>query len=291
MDWFFWAICCAFSLASADALTKKFLADYTVRELVVVRFGFTGLVLAPCLLVLPLPAASPELWGWIAVLMPLEVVAMLLYMRAIRDSSLASTLPYLAFTPVLTTLTGFLLLGEQISLKGLAGILLVVVGAYLLNLELVQSQARRAWLDPFRTIVRESGSRFMLGVAAIYSLTSVIGKIALQYVPPLTFGPFYFLLLGVFTLALFSVKQPDIVRVMWRKPHWHLLVGLMMGSMVVTHFIAIAKVEVAYMITVKRTSLLFGILYGALLFGEKRLGQHLLAGTLMIAGVALVGRV
>jgi drug/metabolite transporter (DMT)-like permease len=90
----------------------------------------------------------------------------------------------------------------------------------------------------------------MLAVAAIYSLTSVIGKIALQYVSPLTFGPFYFLLLGFFTLTLFSIKQPGIVRVLWRRPHWHLLIGIMMGSMIVTHFMAIAKVEVAYMITV-----------------------------------------
>jgi drug/metabolite transporter (DMT)-like permease len=51
---------------------------------------------------------------------------------------------------------------------------------------------------------------------------------------------------------------------------------------------AIARMEVAYMIAVKRTSLLFGILYGALLFGEKRLGLHLLAESFMVAGVALI---
>jgi hypothetical protein len=36
------------------------------------------------------------------------------------------------------------------------------------------------------------------------------------------------------------------------------------------HLLAIERVEAAYMIAVKRTSLLFGILYGALLFGERR---------------------
>ena len=61
-----------------------------------------------------------------------------------------------------------------------------------------------------------------------------------------------------------------------------------MAVMVVTHFLAIARVEVAYMIAVKRTSLLFGILYGALLFRERRLGQNMFAGALMVAGVALI---
>ena len=61
-----------------------------------------------------------------------------------------------------------------------------------------------------------------------------------------------------------------------------------MGAMVVTHFYAIAHVEVAYMIAVKRTSLLFGMLYGAWLFGEIGLKRNLAAGTLMIAGVYLI---
>jgi drug/metabolite transporter (DMT)-like permease len=42
------------------------------------------------------------------------------------------------------------------------------------------------------------------------------------------------------------------------------------------------------MIAVKRTSLLFGILYGALLFHERGLGMHLVAGTLMLGGVFLI---
>ena len=55
-----------------------------------------------------------------------------------------------------------------------------------------------------------------------------------------------------------------------------------------THFIAIAHVEVAYFISIKRSSLLFGIVYGALLFGERRLLRHLFAGTVMLIGMSLI---
>ena len=54
------------------------------------------------------------------------------------------------------------------------------------------------------------------------------------------------------------------------------------------HFYAIAHIEVAYMIAVKRTSLLFGMLYGAWLFGETGLARNLAAGILMVLGVFLV---
>jgi uncharacterized membrane protein len=65
-------------------------------------------------------------------------------------------------------------------------------------------------------------------------------------------------------------------------------VGGFMALMVYTHFRAIQLVEVAYMISVKRTSLLFGIVLGAWLFAERDLGRNLVAGTLMVAGVFLI---
>ncbi len=58
--------------------------------------------------------------------------------------------------------------------------------------------------------------------------------------------------------------------------------------MIYTHFLALQLVQVAYMISVKRVSLLFGILYGALLFHERGLRTQLPAGVLMLAGVFLI---
>ena len=58
--------------------------------------------------------------------------------------------------------------------------------------------------------------------------------------------------------------------------------------MIYTHFLALQRVEVAYMIAVKRTSLLFGIIYGVLLFRETGLSTRLPAGLLMIAGVFVI---
>ncbi len=285
MSWLPLTLLCAFSLASADAATKKALQGYTGRELVLIRFGFSGLLLAPLLLVNPLPPVPLVFWAWVGALVPLELAAMWLYMLAIRDSPLAHTLPYLAFTPVFNAFTGWLILGEQVSLKGFGGILLVVVGAYVLNLERVRGAG---WLAPVRWAGQERGARLMLAVAAIYSLTSVMGKGAMQYASPQSFGPFYFVLLGLVSVAVFSVGGPGPLAVFRRRPLWHLLIGLLMGVMIITHYLAIARVEVAYMIAVKRTSLLFAIVYGALWFGERRLGRNLAAGTLMVAGVALI---
>ena len=288
MHWIPLTLLSALCFATADTLTKRYLSHYRPGELVLVRFGMAGLLLLPLLLRETWPALSPAFWGWVGVSIPLELAAMWLYMHAIRDSPLSLTLPYLAFTPVFNTLTGYVVLGETVSPTGFLGILLVVSGAWILNLETAQDGAWRNVLAPFRAITRERGSRLMLAAAAIYSLTSVTSKGALLQVTPAFFGPFYFVIIGAASAVLFASRDLSSWRALGRHPVAHLAVGFFMALMVVTHFYAIEHIEVAYMIAVKRTSLLFGMLYGAWLFSEKGLGKNLVAGVLMVLGVYLI---
>jgi len=288
MHWISLTLLSAFFLATADTLSKRYLSHYRPGELVLVRFGVAGMLLLPLLLWEPWPSLSPVFWGWIAVAMPLELLAMWLYMQAIRSSPLSLTLPYLAFTPAFNTLTAYLVLGETVTLSGFSGILLIVFGAWLLNLQATQNRSGLNILAPFRAITRERGSRLMLMVAALYSLTSVTGKGALLHATPAFFGPFYFVALGATSLLLFASRDVSTWRALGRHPWAHLAIGACMGAMVVTHFYAIEHIEVAYMIAVKRTSLLFGLLYGAWLFKETGLLKNLLAGMLMVLGVFLI---
>ncbi|MCP4126192.1 MAG: EamA family transporter [Gammaproteobacteria bacterium] len=288
MPWFLLALLCAVSLASADVATKRWLRDYSARELLLVRFTLPGLLLSPLLLMQPFPDLPLEFWGWMALLLPLEIIALLLYMQAIRDYPLWLTLPYLAFTPVLVTFTGWLLLGEQVSMLGFAGICLVFAGTWVLNLETDDPGDRHPLLTPFSAILRNRGSRLMLLVAAIYSFTSVGGKAAMQYMPADLFGPFYFALLGAATLALFLLHKPATLRALYRRPSHNIMVALFMAVMVITHFLALEQIEAAYMIAVKRSSMLFGIVLGAILFREQGVAAHLAGGGLMVTGVTLI---
>ena len=288
MHWINLTLLSAFFLATADTLSKRYLSHYRPGELVLVRFGVSGALLLPLLLWQPWPSLTPTFWGWIVVALPLELLAMWLYMQAIRTSPLSLTLPYLAFTPAFITLTGYVVLGETVTWAGFSGILLIVFGAWLLNLHAAQHGSGLNLLAPFRAIVQERGSRLMLMVAAIYSLTSVTSKGALLQVTPAFFGPFYFVILGAASLLLFASRDVSSWRALGRHPWAHLGIGICMGAMVITHFYAIEHIEVAYMIAVKRTSLLFGMLYGAWLFKETGLLKNMLAGVLMVLGVFLI---
>lgn len=287
MDWLGLAMLCAISVASADAFTKKYLAGYSAIEILLVRFGFTAVLLVPLVIHIGMPAMSPGFLLIVAIMLPFEILGMLLYMKAIRDYPLSLTLPYLAFTPVIITLFAFLFLGETISPLGFTGILLVIGGGYLLNLE--QEHLTGAdLLAPLRAALTNRGSQLMMVVACIYSLTAVLGKAALDYVPPMFFASFYFIALGIASLLLVAGIDRGAISGTLKNPAGALLVAGCMAAMVITHFAALNLIETAYMITVKRTSLLFGMLYGAWLFHEKHLPRHLLAGGLMVLGVYCV---
>ncbi len=293
MSWVALALLCGFSIASADAATKAWLQGFSARELTLIRFTLTGALLSPLLFWLPdLSALPAPFWGWLAILVPLEIGAMLLYMAAIRDHPLSLTLPYLAFTPVFTMGIAALVLGERVSLVGAAGVLLIVAGAWLLNVEHAQREDWRTWLRPLTAIRWEPGSRMMLGVALLYAVTATLGKAALLYLPAAAFGALYFALVGLATLPLMLLLPGAPSRVSLRRlisrPGAVLAVAALNGVMVTTHFLALRLTEVAYMIAVKRSSLLFGILYGALLFREPNLVSRMPGGVLMLAGVFVI---
>lgn len=250
----------------------------------VARLSFT----VPCLLILlfliPIPHLDGTFFLSTAFALPLEFTALLLYMRAIQVSPLSLTVPFLAFTPAFLVLTGRLILGEQLNLMGILGILGVTAGSYILNAK----EIRNGILAPFRAIGREEGSWLMLVVSFLYSLTAAAGKKAVEHSSPLFFACFYFLILGtVLPLGLLFANK-----IQWRNLKTVLGPGLLIGTilavMITSHMLAISRVEAAYMIAIKRTSILFSILYAAYLFKEENLRPRFFGALLMVLGVIMI---
>jgi drug/metabolite transporter (DMT)-like permease len=211
--------------------------------------------------------------------LPLELLAMLLYIKALKVSPLTLTLPFLSLTPLYLLVTSFLLLGERVGGRGLAGILLLTVGGYVLNLGSIGS----GLLEPFRSILREKGSLYMVFVSVLYSMTSALGKKAILLSSPLTFAFFYYPLLWISLGVFLCVRERGSLEKLTQRRGLikALLPGLCNFLSIVFHVYGITLCLVPYFIALKRTSIIFGMIYGFFFFGE---GQRLerLAGTLLM---------
>jgi len=216
--------------------------------------------------------------------LPLEILALILYLKAIKLSPLSLTMPFLALTPAFLIFTSYVMLKESSDLSGIAGIFFITTGAYLLNL----SGLKSGILAPLKSIFKEKGAMLMIAVAFIYSITSNICKIGINHSSPIFFGAVYYLLLTTLLTGFFKKRIFNLRENLAKNIKSLSLIGFFYGFMVITHFISLSLTNVAYMISVKRTSLLFSIFYGKFMFNEEKIKERLLGSIVMLIGVILI---
>jgi drug/metabolite transporter (DMT)-like permease len=284
--WILMALIAALTGGTSDALTKKALQlhdEYTIawlRQLVVVLF------LAPCLFFIPIPALDGDFYKAFFAALPFEVIAYILYMKAIKISPLSLTVPFLSLTPVCLIIIPYIMLGELVSFRGGIGILMIALGSYTLNLK----EIGKGFLEPIKAIGKEKGSVFMIIVAILYGFTNTFGKHAINHSSALFFGVTY-------NLAFFIVLSPVIFKV--GKIHSHgrickeslkisFLPGFFAAVTTIFYTIAMSLANVAYSVAVSRLSLLVGVIYGHFLFKETGFRERLVGTTLMLIGFLII---
>lgn len=284
MIWLCLALITAFTSATADALTKKYLAGLNAYEMGAIRLTYTLPWLVPIMFFVPFPRIDKTFFFAVSFALPLELLAFVCYMKAIKISPLSLTLPFLAFTPVFMILTGRIILKETLTMPGVIGVMLIVAGSYFLNIQKISGGI----LGPFKAIIKEPGSLLMLLVAFLYSITSTMGKLGILHSSPAFFGIFYFCLLSLLMLFMMPFAPGmKYVRLISR-PYPSIIIGMVYAAMVMSHMYAISMVNAAYMIAIKRMSLVFGVLYGACLFEKGYFAERITGSIVMICGVFVI---
>lgn len=284
MLWYLVAIFSGFSFASADAISKKASKYTSPLVLAWVREAYALPFLLPILIFIDIPAIDNIFWYAILTCVAFDFIATYLFMKAIKIAPLSLTVPYLGLTPIFSLLISFLVLGEHVSLIGLIGIIMISVGAYTLRLD----TRKYGWLAPFKAIFTYKGSLLMFFVALIYAFTINMAKVTIQHSSPLFMAIIYFSLLASVYTPFVMYQTKGKAGKIFSNSRIKLLIGLAMAFMALSHFTAISKINVAYMISMKRFSLLFAIIYGRLFFDEKNIKERFLGGILIVAGAACI---
>ena len=285
MSWFIYAFVCAISLATADALSKKVLDDNTDPYIVAwVRTGYATPFIAVIIPFIDIPTLDGVFYIAMFLSIPLDIIALLLYMKAIKVSPLSLTLPFLSLTPVFLIGTSYVILGEKPDKSGFIGIILVVIGSYLLNVHTIS----RGVFEPFKAIAKEQGSVLMIVVAFVFSIGVCFGKIAVQHSNPAFFSVIYIFLLSLFLFIIVSFKSKQFLSKSISRPVPFVFIGMLIAIMIVTHLKAISLIEVSYMISVKRLSILIGVIYGVMFFNETNIKERFLGAAVMVSGIIMI---
>ncbi len=282
--WILFSFLTAVCEAVKDGLCKGSLKSFDVFTISWVWKVFSLPFIFPLIFFTPLPDHLPlEFWMALVVGGGLNILATLLYIRAISISDLSITLPLLSFTPVFLLLTSPLMVGDIPTLPGYCGVLLIFAGSYLLGIK-----DRSTIFSPLTAIVKDPGARLMLVVALIWSVAANMDKIGV-----LATSPFFwavcvqsFISLGL-TVVLICNRSAIKGNIQGNLKIL-LLIGFFTGAGFVFQMSAIKMGLVPYVIAIKRTSIIMGVLIGGLYFMEKDLKTRLSAAAVMLAGVFLI---
>jgi drug/metabolite transporter (DMT)-like permease len=315
VPWVLLALIAALSTATRDAAAKHATA---ATDAITVAFGIAvvpAAALGTVAVLLGLPDLDDSFVTALFVSGTINTLATPLIVWALERSDLSLVAPLTSLTPLFMIGTAGVVLGELPTLVGGLGVAVIVVGAYLLNV----SRRRVSPLEPFRALLRDPGARAMLLVAFLYSISATYDKVGVQASSPMVWAAsiqaFVALLLGPIaawrwraghsrpgstgsgesasdagragagrtqgapgTLARFSLSPVGTIG----------LAGAVLSIGLVAQNIALTLTLAAYVIAVKRTSTLFGVLLGHSLFREERVPERLLGAAVMLAGFVLV---
>ena len=243
----------------------------------------TTLLLIPIVVFYGVPSPSSEFFTALLIGGTLNALTTVLYMKAIRHADVSLVSPLLTFTPLFLLITSPIIVGEVPTLLGMLGVLLIVAGAYTLNL----GEARKGLIAPLKLLLKNKGARYMLAVAFIWSITSNYDKIGALASSTLfwifSINLYYSILITPFMLRNTSIAGISNVGLL---PI--LLAGVMHTIMSLFQIAAIKLALVAYVISIKRTSAIISVLLAALIFKEKYAGYRLVGSILMVVGVVLI---
>jgi uncharacterized membrane protein len=245
--------------------------------------GWGTLFMVPVFLLAASPHDPRTFWINVGIALPMELIAALMFNKSVQLAPLSLSVPYLAFTPVFLLILEWIFFPARPTMQGVAGILLVTAGAFLLQMETISW----AYFMERGIFPREKGPLLMLGVACIFSVTTIFAKRALDASNPMYFSSVYFALIAL-GLAPLQFRVPGGWKLFFTQPKQFFPLGFAEASGFLMQFIAMRTVEAAYVIAIKRLSLLLSVFYGWLFFKEENLRSRLLGAGVMALGAILI---
>jgi drug/metabolite transporter (DMT)-like permease len=232
-----------------------------------------------------IPPLLPGFWLYVVLFGLAQTAATLSLAKALRLSEISIVTALWKMSLLFLVVFAFVSLGEKPSGLGLVGILVSLVGVYILNIQ----KSRHSIWAPVRELFVDPGLRWTLLAAALYAPAVVLMKQVIVR------SDAYFANL----MAYLSASLIILPLALWRSSrhfaqiprHWPSFVGLglfaCLGS--VCHSLAYQLTLTSYVEAVKQAEVLFALGIGYVVFQERARVLAILPGSLIILlGIVLL---
>jgi uncharacterized membrane protein len=236
----------------------------------------TTLAAIPCALLLPLPRTQS--WAYLGISAVLQVLYIILLAHAYRHGELAQVYPIVrGSVPLLVSIGGFVFAGQRLNAGTLSGIGLISVGIVSLAFGRVRAEAKSLALALVTALLVASYvTADGIGVGLAGNSQSYAAWIFVLYgaLLPMTF----LLLRGRITVSL---RAPETLKVMTGGVVSFVSYGAITA--------ALAAGNVGPVAALRETSIVFAVLIGHIVLGERLTGRRVLVCLAVTLGAVCIG--
>jgi uncharacterized membrane protein len=215
-----------------------------------------------------------------------EAIYFLALSRAYDVGDLSVVYPVARSSPLFVAVAGAVLIGEALTAIGMIGILLVLVGVYILHL---RSLRLDSLLEPLRSF---KGPAFGFAVIAALGTTaySLSDKVGVTRVNPILYA-FWLEVAIILVLTPIVLKKRGYRNI---KSEWSIawgkitLSGALMRGGYLLVLVAMTLASVGYILAFRQVSVVIGAFLGVVLLGEGYGAPRLLGSAAIFAGVYII---
>jgi drug/metabolite transporter (DMT)-like permease len=243
----------------------------------------------PLLLGSRLAPVGKEFWANMALGAALAVAGNVFLVFALRSTDLSVLGPINAYKSIVSLALGIFLLGEVPTVPGLAGVLLILAGSYLV----IDRGVNQTRSNAFAQFFRERGVQFRFAALILSATEAIFLKKALLLSSPLTTFVFWSILGLPIAAAAITVLLRErgtshdiiVLRRNWATYLW--LAGTTALMQLATLF-TFGELQVGYSLALFQLSTVISVFLGYRYFKERHFQKRLLGSLVMVAGAALI---
>ncbi len=216
-----------------------------------------------------------------------EALYFLSLSKAYDLGDLSVVYPLARSSPLFLFIMAVVFLGEEVSLWGVAGVLLVVLGVYMIHM---RNFSLNEFIKPVSSI-RARASQFALFTALCTSIYSLADKLGVAAATPVIYAFWLDIFVFIFLtpLVVWRSGVPNIITE-WRKSRSQATVsGFLMRFGYILVLVAMSLIQVSYILALRQLSVVLGVVLGVQLLKEKYGRMRLISSIIIISGIILLG--
>lgn len=282
--WAIFTLSSAFAASLSSIIQKETLKHIHSLQLLVTAYAFMSVL---SLGLIPFVTFHISLLSIALIIISSLFVALasLYTVKAFRHMPVSVVAPFFNIGTVFSAFLAVIIFQEKLSLFDAAGIVLLILGGYILELK------GNNLLQPFRDIKKSKYIHLLILGVLLYSSSFLFDKFVIESIGSVSY--FFYHVYTVFIIylfiAVFFYKGLKEIKVSIKKEKW--LIGLLSAVIIVENlafYEALRISKVSLVIPLYRTWTLWAVIFGGRLFHENHLRKRAVAAILMIVGAALI---